>query len=338
MFIGGRNGAVGVGGLTLGGGISYFSPQVGFTCDTVVNFEVILADGKLTNVNESSYPDMFRALKGGTNNFGLVTRFDYQTVDISQILGGSIAYNVSQQDAVFEAFADIAGAEDYDVHASIVMGLIFNTTSQEWALTSTPIYTLPDENPKVYQELFAIPNITSTVELTPLHTLANETATPPLNWAYRTGTYGVSKDLIGMMFDAVNETIFGSDAPEGLAWVLAFEPLPTSFLTPGAGKNALGTSRKDGKGMILLISALWPESSANDAVDAKAHEILSAVNAKARSMGMLKEFLYANYAGANQHPLESYGQSNVDFLRRTAKKYDPKGVFQKKVPGGFKLP
>lgn len=40
---GGRNGAVGVGGLTLGGGISHFSPRVGFTCDNVVNFEVGLA-------------------------------------------------------------------------------------------------------------------------------------------------------------------------------------------------------------------------------------------------------------------------------------------------------
>ena len=39
---GARNGAVGVGGLTLGGGISYFAPRVGFTCDTVVNFEVLL--------------------------------------------------------------------------------------------------------------------------------------------------------------------------------------------------------------------------------------------------------------------------------------------------------
>jgi len=39
---GARNGAVGVGGLTLGGGISYFAPRVGFTCDTVFNFEVLL--------------------------------------------------------------------------------------------------------------------------------------------------------------------------------------------------------------------------------------------------------------------------------------------------------
>ena len=37
---GGRNGDVGVAGLTLGGGISYFAPRVGWACDNVVNFEV----------------------------------------------------------------------------------------------------------------------------------------------------------------------------------------------------------------------------------------------------------------------------------------------------------
>lgn len=335
---GGRNGAVGVGGLTLGGGISYFSPQVGFTCDTAVNFEVVLADGRLCNANKTSHPDLFRALKGGTNNFGLVTRIDLETVDISKILGGSVAYNFSDKDAVFKAFADIAGAQHYDVHASIVMGLIFNSTSQEWILSSTPIYTLPETKPKVYEELFAVPNISSTVELTYLHTLANESATPPLSWAFFTGTYGVSADLISDMLTAVNDTIFDFGVPGGVLWDLAFEPLPTTFLKPGAGNNVLGTSPKDGNGMILLISALWPESTSNDAVHSKAEEVIAAVNSEAKSMGLLKKFVYANYADPSQHPFESYGKKNVEFLTRTAKKYDPKGVFQKKVPGGFKLP
>jgi hypothetical protein len=335
---GGRNGAVGVGGLTLGGGISYFSPQVGFTCDTAVNFELVLADGKLVNANEKSHPDLFRALKGGTNNFGLISRIDLATVDISKILGGSIVNDIAERDAVFKAFANIAGAKHYDVHASIVMGMIFNSTSQQWILSSTPIYTLPETNPKVYQELFAIPNITSTVELVHLHTFANESATPPLNWAFFTGTYGVSAELIGQIFSVVNKTVFDFNVPEGVLWDLAFEPLPTEFLAPGAGKNSLGTSPKDGNGMILLITALWPDSASDDAVHAKGEQVLAAVDAEARAMGMLKKFVYANYADWSQHPIESYGRENVMFLEKTAKKYDPKGVFQKKVPGGFKLP
>ena len=115
---GGRNGAVGVGGLTLGGGISYFSPSVGFTCDTAVNFEVVLAPGKLVNANATSHPDLFKALKGGTNNFGLVTRIDFNTVPISKILGGSVVYNTTHLEAVFTAFANRASAKPYDQHAS----------------------------------------------------------------------------------------------------------------------------------------------------------------------------------------------------------------------------
>ncbi|EXJ70142.1 uncharacterized protein A1O5_06209 [Cladophialophora psammophila CBS 110553] len=42
---GGRNSAVGVRGLTLGGGISHFTARVGWVCDNVVNFQVALASG-----------------------------------------------------------------------------------------------------------------------------------------------------------------------------------------------------------------------------------------------------------------------------------------------------
>lgn len=52
---------------------------------------------------------------------------------------------------------------------------------------------------------------------------------------------------------------------------------------------------------------------------------------------MLRKFEYLNYAGPHQSPLASYGADNLNFLRQISKKYDPTGVFQSKVPGGFKL-
>ena len=289
-------------------------------------------------MSQHSNPDLFRALKGGTNNFGLVTRVDLATVPISRILGGGIVYDFSHRKAVFDAFANIAGAKQYDVHASIVAALIFNSTSKEWAVSTTPIYTLPETNPKVYEELFAIPNITSTVELVHLHKFANETPTPPLNWQFWTGTYGVSSVLLDRIFNIVNQTIYNFTIPEGIVWALAFEPLPTGFLEPGAGKNSLGTSPTDGNSMILLVSPLWPDSASNRKVHAKAAELMEWIDAEAEVMAELKPFIYANYAGWTQKPIHSYRRKNVEFLRRTAEKYDPEGVFQKKVPGGFKLP
>jgi hypothetical protein len=192
--------------------------------------------------------------------------------------------------------------------------------------------------PKVYEPLFAVPNISDTLELTKLHTFANETATPPLNWQFWTGTYGVSASLLDEMFDAINSTLYPFDIPEGMTWVFAFEPLPTVFTAVGAGKNSLGTSPTMGNSMILLVSALWPDSSSNPKVHAKAAEAVSSVNAVAREAGLLKDFVYTNYADWSQQPLKSYDEDNVKRLKQTAKKYDPQGVFQKRVPGGFKLP
>jgi FAD/FMN-containing dehydrogenase len=62
---GGRSSTVGVGGLTLGGGISYFSPERGLICDNVLEFEVVLADGRIVTASNTSNPDLFTVLKGG---------------------------------------------------------------------------------------------------------------------------------------------------------------------------------------------------------------------------------------------------------------------------------
>lgn len=55
------------------------------------------------------------------------------------------------------------------------------------------------------------------------------------------------------------------------------------------------------------------------------------------SIGARERFTYLNYAASFQDPLASYGDANVQFLKRVAAKYDPEGVFQMLVPGGFKI-
>lgn len=88
-FPGGRVKTVGVGGLTLGGGYSWFTPRVGWVADNVVNYEIVLASGEVKNVNNGSDSDLFVALKGGGNNFGIVTRFDIAAFEHDQkIYGG----------------------------------------------------------------------------------------------------------------------------------------------------------------------------------------------------------------------------------------------------------
>ena len=79
---------------------------------------------------------------------------------------------------VFQAFANIASAPQYDPYASIVTGLSFNTTSQQWDITHLITYTKPEADPPVFKELLAIsPQLRNTLTYTNLSTLTNE---PPL--------------------------------------------------------------------------------------------------------------------------------------------------------------
>jgi len=84
----GDSGTVGIGGITLGGGVGYLVRKYGLTIDNLLAAEVVTADGKLLHVDSESHPDLFWAIRGGGGNFGVATRFKYRLHEVGQILGG----------------------------------------------------------------------------------------------------------------------------------------------------------------------------------------------------------------------------------------------------------
>ncbi|SPQ26471.1 5265f1f4-130b-4917-a3bd-7367a864d0ad [Thermothielavioides terrestris] len=336
---GGRNGLVGVGGLTVGGGISHFSPRVGWACDNVVNFEVVLANGTLTNANATCNSDLYRALKGGSNNFAVVTRFDLATFPQGDLSVASFANSASQRGAVFQAFTNIVSSPDFDVYTSLVAGFLYNSTSKAWLISNSAVYTRPVLNPPVFAELAAVPSISNSSQITSLASLADEAATPPLNWLFATATFKPSVEFMQEIFDILNSTFYSFNPEGGVVWDIAFEPLPSVMLSYAAktGGNVLGVQSEDGNGYIMLLSALWPNSASNAAVEQVSRQALAAIEARAKAEGLLRGFQYLNYAAPYQTPIASYGAENLEFLREVSRKYDPLQVFQKRVPGGFKL-
>jgi len=86
----GDTGSVGIGGITLSGGIGYLVRKYGMTIDSVIGAEVVTAKGEVLRVDEQSHPDLFWALRGGGGNFGVVTRFKYQLHPVDHVYGGML--------------------------------------------------------------------------------------------------------------------------------------------------------------------------------------------------------------------------------------------------------
>lgn len=90
-------GSVGIGGLTLGGGIGYLSRRDGLTIDNLLAAEIVTADGEVRAIDEEHEPDLFWAIRGGGGNFGVVTRFRYRTVPIGQVYAGMLVFRATPQ-------------------------------------------------------------------------------------------------------------------------------------------------------------------------------------------------------------------------------------------------
>lgn len=86
----GDTGSVGIGGLTLGGGIGFLVRKYGLTIDDVLAAEIVTADGQCLYIDERNYPDLFWAIRGGGGNFGVVTRFKFRLHEVDNVYGGML--------------------------------------------------------------------------------------------------------------------------------------------------------------------------------------------------------------------------------------------------------
>ncbi|GAB1214093.1 hypothetical protein ATERTT37_003252 [Aspergillus terreus] len=233
---GGRTGPVGVGGFLLGGGNSFHAARVGLACDNIINYEVVLASGRIVNANIESNTDLFKALKGGGNNFGIVT-----------------------------------------------------------------------------------------------------------NDVFLTSTYLNSAKVLQKTIDILNEKILkAKPVAQGKDWsiMVIIQPWPKIFWqrtqSNGVG-NVLGLDRFDDNMLQVLYDYSW-DSEADDALfQCLCEEAMAELDDYAKSIGKYNEYIYLNYADKTQNPLRGYGDENVEYIRAVAQRYDPDGVFQTQVPGGFKV-
>ena len=108
----GDTGSVGIGGLTLGGGVGYLVRKYGLTIDDLLAAEIVIADGQCLYLDEKTHPDLFWAIRGGGGNFGVVTRFKFRMHEVDSVVGGMLFLPATADTiASFIALAEAAPEE-----------------------------------------------------------------------------------------------------------------------------------------------------------------------------------------------------------------------------------
>ena len=108
----GDTGSVGIGGITLGGGVGYLVRKHGLTVDALLAADIAMADDELLRIDAESHPDLFWAIRGGGGNFGVATRFQFRLHEVPLIVGGILILpGTAEVIAGFVAAAEAAPEE-----------------------------------------------------------------------------------------------------------------------------------------------------------------------------------------------------------------------------------
>jgi hypothetical protein len=86
----GDTASVGIGGLTLGGGVGYLARKHGLTIDSLLAAELVTADGRTVRTDADTHPELFWAIRGGGGNFGVATRLRFQLHELDGVVGGML--------------------------------------------------------------------------------------------------------------------------------------------------------------------------------------------------------------------------------------------------------
>ncbi|KAK6067450.1 hypothetical protein SCUP515_10183 [Seiridium cupressi] len=335
--VGGRVMDVGVGGLTLGSGLSYLSDLYGMVCDNVVSYEVVLADGTAVEATSSSYSDLFWALKGGGNNFGIVTGFKSTTVPMGQIWGGLLVYSPDQMPDLMQALATYQTTPDKDLYANLVVNLVATNAS----VLLTLVYLKPVARPTAFAPFYELTPVSDLTGFMSLHELMAGFPSPEIpRWTWYTNTFEPDSQL----YDEISSLLLNEPEVASIAalqagtLVATAQPISANVALAGEahGGNALGLQAVNQTWFALNVG--WYNAEDDDTAYGAIESLHDKIETLAKNAGVDLQYIFMNDANIKQPVIASYGTDNVRRLQDIQHVYDPELIFQKLVRGGQKVP
>ncbi|OAP58825.1 hypothetical protein AYL99_06122 [Fonsecaea erecta] len=341
--LGGRVAPIGVGGLTTGGGISFFSSLYGWACDNVASYDVILASGVQVTASPTTNSDLYWSLRGGGNNFGIVVNFNYLAISLpgSELWGGTRIYTEDQFAGLANAFAGVVSDSPNDGNAGQWVAWLESNGTK--IASAELYYGQPNgRSAAIWDNYNALTAISDSTQNRQLAAYTAELAS--------SNPYGLRETYYGLTVKAdeslavLAKDIFYQELPAmanvaGANPVLIYQgiTLPMIENMQKNGGNPLGIAVADGPLYLIHVACWWDNASDDATVYAFVTSVLTQIKAAATQIGKQNAYVYMNYGGVYEDVIQSYGAANKARLKRVAAKYDPQQVFQVLQPGYFKL-
>ncbi|KAK3319401.1 hypothetical protein B0H66DRAFT_624165 [Apodospora peruviana] len=315
-------------GRTVGGGreatgaTTSFSGRFGLTCDQVIRFEVVLANGDIVLAEEGGdeHQDLLVALRGGGSNFGL--------------WGGGRVFSTADVviGEVARSFVDITNniARDPDTALICMVANLEPGQKKPVVVASLCANLAGVENPPILEEWLSFPTVLDLCkkETTLLEVMASTKQRPGYHCMWFTLTFHNSAFI---MFQAVA-------LHAELVAKLEAHITEGSFISQCLfSANVLGNESQDRDGILWSGHVMVPTPDLEKWAYPHVCKCYEDLRDFAESEEGLLPRIPANYADPDQKVLQSYGPDNVRFMHEVANRYDPAGVFQSICPGGFKI-
>ena len=316
----GDTGSVGIGGITLAGGIGFLVRKTGLTIDNLLAAEVVTADGAIVQASEASEPDLFWAIRGGEGNFGVATRLKLRLAEISEIVGGALILPASPE--VVTGFLDAANAapEELSTIANVML--------------APPLPFVPSEahgKPVVMgQFAYVGPVDQGETVLAPFRALARPLADIVRPMRYPELYEGPGPEV---RFAAGNNYFAESLEPAGAEAIIehmrrSTAPMSAVQLRVLGGalarvpNGATAFAHRD-RGLFVNVAAMYMDGGEKDTHDAW-------VNGVASSLGKDGSGGYVGFLGEEDQATvrAAYPGATWDRLRDLKRRYDPQNLFR----------
>ncbi|KAL4969812.1 FAD-binding oxidoreductase [Aspergillus stella-maris] len=322
--------AVSVIGATLGAGVGRLQGANGLMLDALLSARVVTASGEVLETSSTSNPDLFWALRGAGQNFGIVTSATYKLFPLTPIYTSiDLIFPGTVHAAFFHELAKFKLSGDWAIAAYIG----FDLSAGEPVIRASAVYHGPSES--------AIPLLSPILDLGPLYKDIQE-----LPWNKLNHVAGFSSDAM-ICIPGKTVDVYGLNLRERNAetWIEVFGIMKEFYANTPAARQCVVLFEGWGNEAILKVSDdetaypwrdtevyvmvqnTWPvgDTATAEAIKANSLKVRDTLAATSGYGGLT---VYSNYANGDETLEQIYGERKLPRLAKLKKKYDPNNVFR----------